>query len=525
VTLEARQRLADAEFENFVDGAYQTFGQDTYTVESPNGGRSIEIYEPVVQDVLMAQSRAADAVDEAEALSYEDRCAIVEDAYDMLSFDDEERAFLVEMLGMPRRSIDFKIQQHRGTLDLLPDTVEARNGIRDGYIVRDVSDEAAAVRVGEEDTLRYELLRPTDEPLSVFLPGNDPSVAPNLLGSAVLTGNTVVARPSSQEPYSTLKAAEALTEAGYPDGALNVVMWDNADEDSDRYRDEVVESCGACAVFGDDETVETFAAAADEPERPFLGYGEGRANTYVFADADLDAAVEGVVRGMTLWPIGCNATKAVRVAPDVYDQFTEKLVDAVADLEIGDPQHPETDIGYTDPEAVQQAEERANAAVVSSEDAFLYPEEAEGGLNGDRVRIGVPPSAADPNQMRPVVIEAGSEGSEFMQEEYPGYVLGVNEVPVDELQEHFDAAYTDDNGDYQKPIATAFYTEHPDEHASTIRGVRTHQRFVNDTTLNIDLFLRHQGIDLIEEVTEAESITVEQPDRGNAFMSFLRDLW
>jgi acyl-CoA reductase-like NAD-dependent aldehyde dehydrogenase len=252
----------------------------------------------------------------------------------------------------------------------------------------------------------------------------------------------------------------------------------------------------------------------------FVGFGEGRANAYVFQDADVGKAVTSVIEGMTLWPNGCNATKAIRIEPGIngqfYETFKETLVDRLDGLTIGDPMDYWTEIGYQDPETIKFLEDRVAKRVASSADEVLYPETSEVGLNSDSLDIRVPPEDGgavdedgEPIQMRPIVIEAKSDDSEFMAEEYPGPVLGIMSVGGRELADSYEAAYGDDI-----PITMSLYTNDRSWFSSDHRGgladfitreLDAHLYNVNTATSRMNPWLRHQGIDLVDEMTWVES--------------------
>lgn len=488
--------LKDRTFENFVGGEYSTIGSDTYEVVSPfDEDYSVEIRDSNLADTPRTISASRKAVEEVDALSYSDRKQILKDAAEDFTFTDEEVDYFTKMLGMPRKSVEWKLEQGRDILEYLPDVLDAKYSEYEGEIAE------------KNGPGMYEVHKRRDQPLSVFLPANDPSVAPYILAHTVMTGNTLIARPSSEEIYSTLKTAELLTEHGYPDGALNVILYDSADEQNEAHRQSMLNETGATIVFGGDDTVEDFRNAAGDAQKALIGFGEGRANAYVFADADLDEAVDSIVDGMTRWPNGCNATKAVRVDPTVYDEFKDLLVERLNDLDTGDLMNEETDIGYIDSEVVSHLESRVSSRAVASADELLYPEVEDIGLNGDRLEAGVAADGGNAMHMTPIVVEAASEESEFMHQEYPGYVLGITAVAPEDMPDHFRQAYMNKGN---TPITFSYYTESLDEEKRELEDqLPAHYNLQNKATVRINPWLRHQGIDLVDEMTRTESKEVE----------------
>ena len=136
---------------------------------------------------------------------------------------------------------------------------------------------------------------------------------------ALAAGCSVVIKPAELTPLTTLTLARLATEAGLPDGVLNVLTGAGADVGSALagHRDvDVVTFTGSTAVGR-----RVMAAAAVHGHRTQLELG-GKAPFVVFDDADLDAAINGAVAG-SLINSGQDCTAATRaiVARNLYDDF------------------------------------------------------------------------------------------------------------------------------------------------------------------------------------------------------------
>jgi acyl-CoA reductase-like NAD-dependent aldehyde dehydrogenase len=151
---------------------------------------------------------------------------------------------------------------------------------------------------------------------------------------ALAAGNTVVAKPAATTPLATLEVARLFSEAGVPDGVLNVVtgrgsvMGDALVGHPDVRR---------VAFTGSTEVGRHVAKlAAGDLKRLSLELG-GSDPVIVCADADVDAAVKAVIIGR-YWNAGqaCLGCKRVFVHDSVYDAFVSALVDRVGRYEPGD---------------------------------------------------------------------------------------------------------------------------------------------------------------------------------------------
>src|ERR671932_1583372 len=163
-------------------------------------------------------------------------------------------------------------------------------------------------------------------------------------GPALACGNTVVLKPAEQTPLTALRVAALAQEAGFPAGVINVVPGygptAGAAISSHRDVDKV-------AFTGEYTTGQLImeAAAKSNLKRVSLELG-GKSPNVVFADADLDAAVEGAYFGL-FFNQGqcCCAGSRLFVQDRVYDQFVDRVVKKAKGQKVGDPFDPETTQG------------------------------------------------------------------------------------------------------------------------------------------------------------------------------------
>ena len=184
----------------------------------------------------------------------------------------------------------------------------------------------------------------THRPLGVvgaITPYNFPTdISSIALAHIVGAGNTVVWKPSEFAPTSCAMVAEIFTEAGMPDGVINVVQG---------FGDvgaAIVEHPGVKGIFftGSTATGRTIATkAALKPQLLELG-GDGP--FIILPDADIDAAVDGAMNGCFYYGGQvCTSAERLIVHRDVHDEFVQKLKARSAILRIGDPALDETEMG------------------------------------------------------------------------------------------------------------------------------------------------------------------------------------
>ncbi len=163
-------------------------------------------------------------------------------------------------------------------------------------------------------------------------------------GPALATGCTIVLKPAEQTPLTALRVAALAQEAGFPDGVINVVpgFGPTAGAAVSGHMD-----IDKVAFTGEHTTGQIVmeAAARSNLKRVSLELG-GKSPNIIFADADLDAAIEGAYFGL-FFNQGqcCCAGSRLFVEESVKDQVVERLVKKAKTQKVGDPFDPETTQG------------------------------------------------------------------------------------------------------------------------------------------------------------------------------------
>jgi acyl-CoA reductase-like NAD-dependent aldehyde dehydrogenase len=193
------------------------------------------------------------------------------------------------------------------------------------------------------NVLNYTLREPVGV-VGAIIPWNFPLLmAAWKVAPALACGNTVVLKPAEQTPLTALELAALATQAGLPNGVLNVVPGPG-------------ETAGAALVRHPDIDKIAFTGstavgkiimrdAAESLKKVSLELG-GKSPNIVFDDADLEAAVRGSFNAI-FYNTGqcCTAGSRLLVHRAVHDQLLDKLVERAKKLQPGNPLDPKTRVG------------------------------------------------------------------------------------------------------------------------------------------------------------------------------------
>ena len=163
------------------------------------------------------------------------------------------------------------------------------------------------------------------------------------LAPALATGNSVVLKPSEQTPLTTLKLGEMASEAGFPDGVLNIINGAGP-------------VAGAALCAHPDVAKVTFTGGTEPGRAVALAAAQrfakvtvelgGKSPVLVFADAPVEATAKGAAfAGFVAAGQTCIAGTRLLVQRAVHDDFVAALVAQAEDIRIGDPADPRTQLG------------------------------------------------------------------------------------------------------------------------------------------------------------------------------------
>ncbi len=248
--------------------------------------------------------------------------------------------------------------------------------------------------------------------VAAILPWNSPLyILASKVAPALAAGCTIVAKPAESTPISTLEFAELVDEAGFPPGVFNVIT--GAGETgallSQNPGVDKITFTGSTATG-----TKVMQAGAENIVDVTLELG-GKSPNIVFADADVEAAANGVIAGIfAATGQTCIAGSRVLVHESVRDELVERIVTRAKTIKLGDPLLMETEMG---PIAFERQLEKVLSYVdiAQQEGATI----ATGGRRPDAAEL------RDGYFVEPTVVVDVDNDMRFAREEIFGPVTGV----------------------------------------------------------------------------------------------------
>jgi 1-pyrroline-5-carboxylate dehydrogenase len=348
VTL-AGDEEANASYEVAVRAVAASLGdRQSMWIDGAKAGTAREPFEdtsPADPGVLVAQFPRGGPDDVAQALEgakraasgwaatpWTERVAILRRAAETISRRRTELAALMS------------IEVGKNRLEAMGDAEESADLLR--YYAQQIEDAAGfekplARLLPGEDT--RSVLRPYGV-FAVIAPFNFPmALAAGMAGGALVAGNTVVFKPSSEAPLSGLRLCQILNEAGLPPGVLQLVTGGGR-ELGEAFLDPRFDGI----VFTGSKAVglDLHRRFARDWPKPVIVEMGGKNPAIVTESADLERAAEGVAR--SAFGYGgqkCSACSRAFVAKEVYAAFLERLAAVSEGLSVGDPTERATYMG------------------------------------------------------------------------------------------------------------------------------------------------------------------------------------
>ncbi|WP_329330565.1 NAD-dependent succinate-semialdehyde dehydrogenase [Streptomyces luteogriseus] len=304
----------------------------TLSVDNPATGEELcRVADASPSDGRCAAEAAVAAQPAWAATPPRVRSEILRRAYDLIIARTEDLALLM-------------------TLEMGKPLAEARAEVAYGAeFFRWFSEEAVRIDGGlmtaPDGKNRLLVTRQPVGPCLLITPWNFPlAMGTRKIGPAIAAGCTIVLKPAPQTPLTSLALADILTEAGLPEGVLNVVVTsDAAGVVEPLLRGGQIRKLSFTGSTAVGRIL--LAQCADTVIRTSMELG-GNAPLIVFDDADLDTAVEGtMVAKMRNMGESCCAANRIYVHTSVADEFAARLTARMAALTVGDGTHPATDVG------------------------------------------------------------------------------------------------------------------------------------------------------------------------------------
>ena len=376
---------------------------------------------------------------------------------------------------MPAKYVNERMMIGAQLLGALPDICEARYGVKDGEFFRSMG------KAG------YELRYSADGPVCAFLPPNDPAEVFFLYAHAVLSGQSLVIKPSSAEPLTSMVLAQAINKEGYVPGGLNVVHWNTANPLRTALGAVLCKESAIRIIMGSKGTLQSVLGG---DARNVVEYAAGNTASVVFPDADIDRAAGCIVESGYNWTIDCVSTKTVIVVGEkTRDELVARMAQKLASKKVSHPLFADTDVGYVSGQVINSIEE-----LLAGQSAF------------SAVKCHAPVGRLSAVQMMPILCEASSINSPFFKRELP-YVVSLLVCTNERELSHVFNQLSDDLPDRRRMGLGMYSDRHIGNLLPLVKESRAHMIFQNIPTTKLNFELRHQDRFLSDELLVPVSVT------------------
>ena len=276
------------------------------------------------------------------------------------------------------------------------------------------------------------------------------------LAPALLTGNTIVIKPSEFTPNNAIAFAKIVDDIGLPRGVFNLVLGRGETVGQALAANPKVAMVSMTGSVGAGEKI--MAAAAKNITKVCLELG-GKAPAIVMDDADLELAVKAIVdsRVINTGQV-CNCAERVYVQKGIYDQFVNRLGEAMKAVQFGNPAE-RNDIAMgplINAAALERVEQKVARAV----------------QEGARVVLGGKAVSGKGYYYPPTLLLDVRQEMAIMHEETFGPVLPV--VAFDTLEQALTMANDSDYG-----LTSSIYTQNLNTAMKAIKGLKFGETYIN----------------------------------------------
>ncbi len=325
------QKFKDQPTGHFINGKMEfPVGAETYTNTTPTDQSSLgEVVRGTASDVDRACNSAEAAFVEWRDMPGAERKKLLNHFADKIVERAEEIA-LVESMDCGQAIRFMKQAAVRGAANFrffADKAPESRNGL--------------ALHQDEHTNFT---IRTAIGPVGIITPWNTPFMLSTWkIAPALAAGCTIVHKPAALTPLSAMLLADIAKEAGIPDGVWNTVNGFGADVGKVLTEHPAIK---AVALVGDSTTgSHIMHQGADTLKRMHLELG-GKNPVIVFDDADFDRALDAVV--FMIYSLNgqrCTSSSRLLIQSGIKDKFMAALQERVANLRVGHPLDPKTEVG------------------------------------------------------------------------------------------------------------------------------------------------------------------------------------
>lgn len=169
------------------------------------------------------------------------------------------------------------------------------------------------------------------------------ALAARKIGPALITGNTIIIKPTAETPLTTLELGRIANEAGVPAGVLNIVNGNGSEVGKYLCESPITKMITMTGSTRAGQSI--YHSSAEHLTHVMLELG-GKAPFIVMNDVNIDSAVEDVfwARFANCGQV-CTCAERLYLHEDIYDEFMTKFIDKVSQLKVGDPLDPNSEMG------------------------------------------------------------------------------------------------------------------------------------------------------------------------------------
>lgn len=332
--------------------------------------------------------------------------------------------------------------------------------------------------------------------VGIISPWNFPIAIPAWkICPALVCGNTIVFKPSSDTPRCAVQFVELLIKAGVPPGVVNLVFGSG-------------EEAGMALVKHSDVRMVSFTGSRETGEQILKNAGikkiglelGGKNPIIIMDDADLNLALEGVIWG-AFGTTGqrCTAASRVIIHESVKQQFESMLLERVQKLRLGSGLDSKTDVG---PLINKKAVEKS---------AYYC---SVGQQEGAKLLCGGKPIAGNGFFFQPTIFSEVSPSMRIAQEEIFGPIVSI--IPVKSFEEAISVANNVSYG-----LSASIYTKNISFAFKAINEIESGLVYVNSSTIGSEAHLpfggvkgtgngtREAGIEGINEFSETKTVYID----------------